>query len=72
MCVTMCIVPIPRPCLQDIKSVLFGTNSLDALYQQCSGGQARLDPSNSVVFPVSIPCSGTNDGGTTFDTKSCK
>jgi hypothetical protein len=59
-------------CLQDIKSVLFGSTSLDALYQQCSGGQARLDPSNTVIFPVSIPCSGVNDNGDRFDTKTCE
>ncbi|GFH26529.1 gametolysin peptidase M11 [Haematococcus lacustris] len=58
--------------VQDVRSMLFGPGGLNDLYGQCSGQQANLDPINTVVMQVNIPCSGTKlDGSGPWDTTTC-
>ncbi|KAL6762985.1 Gametolysin peptidase M11-domain-containing protein, partial [Haematococcus lacustris] len=58
--------------VQDMRSMLFGPGGLNDLYGQCSGQQANLDPINTVVMQVNIPCSGTKlDGSGPWDTTTC-
>jgi hypothetical protein len=67
--------PPPCPALQDIRGIIWSNGnsiSLDNFYQQCSVGQASLDAANSIIMPVTIPCSGiASDGSGEWDTASC-
>lgn len=47
---------------------------LDQMYLQCSGSKCSIDPDNTRIITVNIPCSGRKQDGSgrSWDTASCK
>lgn len=57
-----------------LREVLFNSQaSLSNMYSQCSSSAAVIDGANSVILPVTIPCSGTKQDGSfmKWNTSTC-